>query len=892
MIAAMRAPLSAVPPALATVLAATAVVALAARPAAAGTVEVTTADDVEAAIGRLQPGDELIVHGGTYTLTSRFSFSLVATAAQPIVIRAAAGERPIFHRPDQAQNIWDIDRAEHVTLRGLEFSGGSAGVRISAARFLTIEDCEIHDTGDVALRANDVGAMYEGLHIVHNHIHDTGGTGEGMYLGCNNGGCQVFASLIERNHVHHTNGPTVVQGDGIELKEGSHDNVIRDNVIHDTHYPCILTYATAGNGGVNVIERNALWGCGDHAIQSAADATIRNNIILGSAARGIAMQPHQSGAPANLIVVHNTVLHATSDAIRVSGMVGSVVIASNAVYSQSGSAIAVAGDTARLTVAGNVGVGAISGLPGGFTAGALATDLRGASYGGAPPMDVFPAPGGGLVGTGAVAYVTADDFNGAPRDGVADVGAYRFAAGGNPGWVLTDDFKDLLAPVGGGDAGPNGGEVIGDGEQGCCQTGGDAGGGVALTIVVGAALLGRRRRDRRSADGAGRDRRAVAAVVTVAIVVTLAASLAACTDDAAPGPQDVVRDPAVRGPWQVGVTTLTATDPAWPTRDLTIEVWYPAVPAAGAELDSQFGIALSSVRDAPPDPRGGPFPLIAFSHGNGGVRFQSVYLTEHLASHGFVVVAPDHPGNTITDDSAARRPEVLRGRPHDVRRAIDAALAASAGADPRLAGMIDGDHVAITGHSYGAYTSLVVAGAGLDLAAMRAACAADPSQLLCNAVDDTLTAALAADFADPRIDAAVALAPAGRVAFGATGLAAVRAPIQIQGGTLDDLATPDGEVGPIGDGLPAAGRSLAMITGAGHFSFTDICALYELLGGETGSLGELVTQGCGPNTIPVARAQLASRTLATAFLDRALRGIADDHGYLDPARGTADVTWR
>jgi len=83
-----------------------------------------------------------------------------------------------------------------------------------------------------------------------------------------------------------------------------------------------------------------------------------------------------------------------------------------------------------------------------------------------------------------------------------------------------------------------------------------------------------------------------------------------------------------------------------------------------------------------------------------------------------------------------------------------------------------------------------------------------------------------------------------------------------------------------------------MITGAGHFSFTDICALYELLGGETGSLGELVTQGCGPNTIPVARAQLASRTLATAFLDRALRAVADDHGYLDPARGTADVTWR
>src|SRR5262245_6102701 len=109
------------------------VIALAVVPATAraAPIEVTTADDVEAAIAALAPGDELISHGGTYTLTERFSFSLVATAQMPIVIRAADGERPIFNRPDAAQNIWDIDRAEYVTIRGLEFSGGSAGIRIS-----------------------------------------------------------------------------------------------------------------------------------------------------------------------------------------------------------------------------------------------------------------------------------------------------------------------------------------------------------------------------------------------------------------------------------------------------------------------------------------------------------------------------------------------------------------------------------------------------------------------------------------------------------------------------------------------------------------------------------------------------------------------------------------
>ena len=476
--------------------AAAGLLAVVAVPAAAraDVVEVTTADDVEAAIAALAPGDELIVHGGTYTLADRFSFDLVATAAMPIVIRAADGERPVFHRPDAAQNIWDIDRAEHVTIRGLEFSGGSAGIRISAARFLTIEDCELHDTGDVAVRANDTGASYEGLRILRNHIHDTNNTGEGMYLGCNDNGCQVFDSLIEGNYVHHTNGPTVEQGDGIELKEGSYNNVIRDNVIHDTNYPCILTYSTAGNGAPNVIERNVLWGCGDHAIQSAADSTIRNNIILGSVANGIALQPHQSGAPGNQVIVHNTVLHATNDAIRVSGVVGPVTIANNAVYAQAGAAIAISGDPSMVTVAGNVGVGGRTGGTGGIVDGNLATDLVAASYSGAPPNDVFPAAGSALIAAGDVAYAVADDFNGTARDGTADAGAYRFAAGGNPGWPIAPGPKDMT-PVGPGapdaDPGPGPGP---DEPGGCCQTGAPGAPSAVLALVVLALVVRRRQR--------------------------------------------------------------------------------------------------------------------------------------------------------------------------------------------------------------------------------------------------------------------------------------------------------------------------------------------------------------------------------------------------------------
>jgi MYXO-CTERM domain-containing protein len=455
---------------------------LVATPAAAAVVDVGPGDDVEAAINAAQPGDEIVLAGGEYMLTELFSVTIAGTEAQPIIIRAADGEQPHLHRPNADQNIIDIASASWAEIRGIEFSGGSAGIRISAADHLTIEDCEIHDTNDVALRANDGGVTYESLHIVHNHIHDTNNTGEGMYLGCNTDACRVANSVIERNWVHHTNQATVEQGDGIELKEGSHDNVIRDNVIHDTNYPCILTYSAVGNGGANVIERNVMWNCGDHGIQSAADAVIRNNIILSANSSGIAMQMHDSGSPQNLMVTHNTILKAAGDAIALRNAVGEVIIANNAVYAQAGSAIFIgAGDNAGVVLAGNVGIGGVSGGPGGgYVDGDPVVDMLDGHFGGAPPIDAFPAPGGALVGAGDPAYVPEDDFNTLPRGGVADVGAYLFDPEGNPGWPLAPEFKDF--PSGGGETGGETGDTGADtGLDGTAGTGGssDVGGDVA-----------------------------------------------------------------------------------------------------------------------------------------------------------------------------------------------------------------------------------------------------------------------------------------------------------------------------------------------------------------------------------------------------------------------------
>ena len=407
-------------------------------PASAAVVEISPSDDLRAAIASLTPGDELVLAGGLYAFNSRFLITVVGLVDQPIVIRGKTGEDTLIQMNTGSQNILEVQGSRYLVLKNLRFRGGSHGIRLMDSDFITIEDCEVFDTGDVAISANS-GGTYEGLVIRHNHIHHTNGTGEGMYLGCAQNGCRVMNSLVEDNYVHDTNGPTVIQGDGIELKEGSSGNVIRNNVIHDTNYPGIITYSTVGNGPPNVIEGNLIWNTNDNGIQSAADAIIRNNIVLGSP---IALQVHENGSPSNQIVAHNTVINDDSG-INVRNVSGPVVIANNAVYSSSAPAIRlISGNTGLVTVVGNVGAGGISGTSGGYEEGnGVDADFTNGHYGGAPPIDVFPSAGSALNGAGSTQYVTDVDFNGTPRNGVADAGAYLYQAGGNPGWVLAAGFK-------------------------------------------------------------------------------------------------------------------------------------------------------------------------------------------------------------------------------------------------------------------------------------------------------------------------------------------------------------------------------------------------------------------------------------------------------------------
>ncbi len=200
---------------------------------------------------------------------------------------------------------------------------------------------------------------------------------------------------------------------------------------------------------------------------------------------------------------------------------------------------------------------------------------------------------------------------------------------------------------------------------------------------------------------------------------------------------------AHRGPHGVGVRTVevvhanqvdilqfnreTGKAPLY-DRPLTLEVWYPATIPEGASehtvyesampgrpgrmpegVPASFRFAGKALRDALPAP-GGPFPLVIVSHGYPGSRTFLTYLTENLASKGYVVAAIDHTDSVF---GAVRGfSSTLLNRAADQLFAIEAIEERSRRPDDFLHGIVDASRVAIVGYSMGGYGALASAGAG------------------------------------------------------------------------------------------------------------------------------------------------------------------------------------
>ncbi len=355
--------------------------------------------------------------------------------------------------------------------------------------------------------------------------------------------------------------------------------------------------------------------------------------------------------------------------------------------------------------------------------------------------------------------------------------------------------------------------------------------------------------------------------------------IAGCAVSEPPPEPPAARPADGDGPYAVGATTRSFVDARGVT--LTVEVWYPATPEADAvpEAYGELSVARAAYRDAPPDRRGAPYPLVAFSHGNGGIRYQSTFLTERLASHGFVVVAPDHPRNTLLDYDADAIAEVGLARPGDVSAVVDFALALPEG--DALVGLVEDDGFAMVGHSFGAWTSLLVGGGVVDVAATVAHCAETPTPG-CDFFTFAPDADVSVTVPDPRVRVVTALAPGAWFTFGATGLADVAAPLVI-GGRLDEDLPYDSEIRPSYEALGAP-KAIATLERTGHWSFTDLCELVPLIVDCTGEAGGY--------TDP-ARVRAWTNTLVTAHLRVAFGLAPDDAAWLSAAAWAEepDLTW-
>lgn len=247
---------------------------------------------------------------------------------------------------------------------------------------------------------------------------------------------------------------------------------------------------------------------------------------------------------------------------------------------------------------------------------------------------------------------------------------------------------------------------------------------------------------------------------------------------------------ALRGTHKVGVKTIQIEDSSR-KRSLTLEVWYPADFAAGdvektvykaAIGDTKFDLAGQALRDAKLE--AGKFPLVIVSHGQAGSRFVLTYLTEHLASEGYVVAAIDHTGSTYGDITPPSYISSIADRPLDQLFSI--------GAVAKEFKTADANNVALVGYSYGGYTSLNAAGVGLNKKDLEVYCAASNNEGPCFALPyfDGLTAVRgsATIKPDPRVKAVFVMAPYGIPWLSKTQFSDMKVPLFVAGGSYDDVA--------------------------------------------------------------------------------------------------------
>lgn len=333
-------------------------------------------------------------------------------------------------------------------------------------------------------------------------------------------------------------------------------------------------------------------------------------------------------------------------------------------------------------------------------------------------------------------------------------------------------------------------------------------------------------------------------------------------------PEEQLARVQARGPWAVGVHVLELTydDPADDApRTLRVTLWAPSPDTSGDPVEYR-GLFESDGAWDEASLADGVFPLVIYSHGHQGYAESSSFLMEHLASHGLLVLAPDHAENTLFD-GPDRDTEIYHQRPRDLSAVLDGLAAGELDAPGlTLSAAWDGRVIA-TGHSFGGYTLAALHGGVYDVAAIDEACATPSEDGVCSTYDEDDAAAFAAGLVDPRALGAVIMAPGDFDLFGAPGLAALQGPVVIMTGEQDPGL--DGD--RYWSAVEAGDARRLRLVGGGHLAFTDFSGQLES--------GELIAPEEGFRIINAYTLAFALHTLG----EPGLEGILDGSSSLGDA---------
>lgn len=276
---------------------------------------------------------------------------------------------------------------------------------------------------------------------------------------------------------------------------------------------------------------------------------------------------------------------------------------------------------------------------------------------------------------------------------------------------------------------------------------------------------------------------------------------------------------AMRTEHPVGFQIVQASDADG--KPFPVGIWYPTQAHPWPTTVTSAGL-MDVARDAPVSGR--DLPLVVISHGNGGGLGSHIDLALALASAGYVVAAPTHPGDNYVDQSAVGSLSWLSGRTRDLGTTVDYMLRTWQGH-----ASIDPERVGAYGFSAGGFTVLTAIGAQPDLGTIARHCAETPEfvcgilRLIKSPLLNTDLPAMANAFLpDVRVKAAVVAAPGLGFTLVPNGLAKVRAPVQLWGADGDVNVPYASNTGLVREALGSTVEFHA-VPGASHFSFLAPC---------------------------------------------------------------------